>query len=71
MTPWKEKANRIIGELSREAYLKANRKPDGTMRKKHVPYTIPDTARCLVNCLDRNDEITAKTIFQRLAVVGQ
>ena len=64
---WQTKAHRIIGELSRESWRKANMLPNGKLRKRHVPYSIPDVAQRLIECLDRNDEIGAKVIFNLLA----
>lgn len=63
MKPWIVRANRIVSALSRDAYLKANRKPDGTFRKRHVPYTIPQVAVDLVDCIGRDDEHEAKRLM--------
>lgn len=60
---WKDKAHRIIGNLSRQSYLAANRLSNGTMRKRHVPYVIPELAQDLIACLNTNDEHKAKAIF--------
>jgi hypothetical protein len=70
MASWKEKAHRIIGELSAVAYRQANRLPNGTMRKKHVPYSIPAEAAELVDCLNKNDERRAKALFIRQIIQG-
>lgn len=68
MELWKEKANRIIGELCRASYLAANRRADGTMRRKHVPYAVPADAAFLVECLaDPDGEVKAKALFIRHA----
>lgn len=63
MTPWEIKAHAIVARLSLAAWRAANVKRDGTIRKRHVPYTIPDTARDLVEALGRNDEEKIKAIF--------
>lgn len=55
---WQDKAHRIIASLCREAYIAAN-----NGKKRHVPYDVPDTAKRLVECLSRNDELEAKRIF--------
>lgn len=60
---WQEKAHRIIARLARESYLKANTSPGGNLYKKHRPYSLPETARALVDALGRNDEERAKAIF--------
>lgn len=58
---WQDKAQKVIAELSRQSYEQANRLPSGKMRKKHVPYSIPDTAVRLIEALNRNDEHAAKS----------
>lgn len=65
---WREKANRIIGELSLESWRQANVRKDGAVRRKHVPYSVPQLAQVLVECLNKNDEERAKAIFQRLNI---
>lgn len=71
MKPWREKANREIERLCRESYLHMNQYSDGTMRRKHVPYSVPAIAKALVDCLNRDDEETAKAIFVKLACVPE
>lgn len=63
MKPWEEKAHHIIATLCAASWRAANVKADGTRRKRHVPYSVPDTARRLVDALGRDDEETAKAIF--------
>ena len=63
MKPWEEKANRIIARVCLASYRAANVRRDGTRRKRHVPYSVPDVAKRLVEALDRGDEETAKAIF--------
>lgn len=60
---WREKAHRVIGQLAHAAYEKANRLPNGRLRKRHVPYALPEVARALVECLGTDDEARAKGIF--------
>lgn len=55
---WKDKANRIIAALSLEAYKAKN-----LGKKKHEPYTIPETASALIDCLNRDDERAAKSLM--------
>jgi hypothetical protein len=59
---WQDKANRLIADASFDAYTKANKG-----RKRHVPYSIPQYAEDLVECLAFNDEERAKAIFIRHA----
>ena len=61
--PWREKAKWIIATLSKESYERENRLPNGKLRKKHRPYSIPETAEKLLDALNKNDEETAKAIF--------
>lgn len=67
MKPWERKAHAIIAELSAASWRQANILPNGKQRKRHVPYSIPETARALVDALGRNDEHKAKAIFQTIA----
>jgi hypothetical protein len=61
---WRDKAERIIGTLSQQAYHDANAPKHGRpWRKRHVPYSIPQLAKDLVECLNTNDEERAKALF--------
>lgn len=60
---WHDKARLLIGRLSYAAFCQANKLPDGTFRKRHVPYTLPEVVHDLVTCLNTNDEERAKSIF--------
>lgn len=68
---WRDKAEWIIAADAKDAYERANRLPNGRLRKKHMPYTISDRAEQLVKCLGNNDEEAAKAIFQVLAVIPE
>jgi hypothetical protein len=68
---WKDKAHKIIGGLCRESYLKANKLPNGQLRKKHVPYSVPQEAMELVDCLNKNDEERAKQLFMHDYKIGK
>lgn len=65
---WRDKANRIIGELCLSSYLQANTRPDGTRYRKHRPYRVPDDAEMLIRCLAESDEATAKAYFVQRAM---
>lgn len=67
MEPWEQKAHRLIAEMARAAFERANRLPNGQLRKKHVPYTLPNDAVRLVKYLGENDEVGAKALFHELA----
>lgn len=58
-TTWQDKARRLIDTACRQAYVAAN--PPGT--RKHRPYHVPDIARDLIQCLNTDDEHTAKALF--------
>lgn len=64
---WREKASRVIGQLCRDAWYKLNHDKHGKRFKRHRPYTVPDDAQTLVDCLNKNDEETAKALFIRMA----
>lgn len=64
----RDKAHRLIAEECRASYERANRLPNGRLRKRHVPYPVPETAERLVTILGRDDEQAAKAEFIRLAV---
>jgi hypothetical protein len=63
---WRDKANRLIAEMCRESYEHCNRLPNGRLRKRHVPYAVPMRAAQLVECLKRDDEHGAKSLFMLL-----
>ena len=58
MKTWRDKANRLISKLCLEANRAAN-----LGHKKHVPYRVPELAKELVDCLEKNDEHRAKSLF--------
>ncbi len=60
---WHNKAQQIIAALSNASYLEANRLPNGDMRKSHVAYSVPYEAKLLIECLNRDDEETAKSLM--------
>jgi hypothetical protein len=64
--PWITKAHRVIGDLCLDSYRAANRG-----KKCHVPYSVPDDAAELLRCVKQNDEVAAKAIFVRMAVLGE
>lgn len=49
--PWRHRAEKIISELAFAAWEKANRLPNGRIRKMHQPYTVPPFARALTAAL--------------------
>lgn len=63
---WHTKAHSYVAELSQQAWEKANRLPNGRLRKRHVPYRIPDEAAALVDFMGRNDEEGAKALMLNL-----
>lgn len=63
---WQEKAHRLIAADCFAAWRDANT----PRRKQHRPYTVPEQARALVECLASNDEPRAKAIFIHRAEFG-
>lgn len=63
MKTWRDKAHREIARLCFAEWKKLNVKKDGTKYCRHRPYNVPEVAERLVECLNTNDEETAKTIF--------
>lgn len=70
IVPWRDKANRVIAELCRSSFLRANTRSDGKRYKKHQPYVVPPMADLLVQCLNRDDELTAKVLFHQYHLAG-
>ncbi len=60
---WQDKAKEIMGRYAYQAYLQANRLPNGKMRKRHVPYNTPEICQALAKALDEDDEHEAKRLF--------
>ena len=63
MSDWQNKARNLIAAYSAESYRAANFLPNGSKRKRHVPYSIPEIATALVKALDYDDEHEAKRLF--------
>lgn len=61
---WRHKAEDIIAAHCKASYIACNQKPDGKMRRRHVPYSVPEIAKALVAALGRDDEHEAKRLFQ-------
>jgi len=60
---WHAKAHRLIAEMCQASYAHANRKADGTLYRRHRPYSVPALAGELVDCLGANNEEGAKAVF--------
>ena len=56
MKTWRDVADEMIQNMARIAYEKANRLPNGKLRKKYVLYTLPDLACELTQCLGDHDQ---------------
>ncbi len=61
--PWRTKCHELIYKLCRASFLQANQKENGLLYKVTRPYTVPQEAKDLINCLNTNDEVGAKTLF--------
>ena len=60
--PWVKKANALVYALCQKSYMQANYK-NGKKYKKHVPYSVPQEAQDLLDCIQRDDEEGAKAMF--------
>lgn len=73
-TGWEAKVERVIGQLSAQAYRAANTDPSGRRYKRHHPYRVPEEAERLVQLLGSRDrkaaEIEAKEIMEGLRRSG-
>ncbi len=65
------KAHRIIGVLCMASYVKANTRKNGRRYKKHRPYSVPEEAQDIIDCLNRDDEPTLKAIFMERNALGK
>jgi hypothetical protein len=67
MATWEDKAHRLIAKMAMQAYEQSNRLSNGRLRKKHVPYSLPEMAHQLVAILGDHDrasaELHAKQLF--------
>lgn len=63
LLPWEQKAHRIIQNLCRESYNQSNTSASGKKYKKHRPYSVPELAEDLIECLANQDEERAKALF--------
>ena len=63
MQTWRNKANREIARMCAASYRQANTLKSGKLRKRHIPYSVPEVAQDLIDCLNTDDEHRAKSIF--------
>ena len=73
MKTWHDRAKEIIHSLCKQSFLQVNTYKDYSPKddsflgvklyKKHRPYSVPQDALDLLDCLNRNDEHEAKAIF--------
>lgn len=60
---WQDKVHRVISDLCTQSYEQANRRPNGQLRRRHVPYSVPAVAALLIECLESDDEERAKAVM--------
>jgi len=64
---WREKASREIARMCFESWKFVNFNKQGKQYKRHRPYSVPELARELVDCLGNWDQTAgekrAKQIF--------
>ena len=68
MKTWHDKAHELIAAMCMESYRQMN--PVSKKRKKHVQYAVPALAQLLVECLNKNDEERAKSIFMNYDIIA-
>lgn len=62
MKTWRDKALKIVDELCVSAYRQSK------IDKK--PYLVPVDADFLIDCLNRDDEVSAKAHFYRMELLA-
>ena len=60
---WRNKAHTEIAKLCKESHRQANTNKSGKPYKRLRPYSVPELARDLIDCLNTDDEHRAKSIF--------
>ncbi len=61
---WQDKAHRLIYNACSQSYEQAQiSRLTGKRYRSHVPYSVPQFAEDLIDCLNRNDEEKAKALF--------
>ena len=67
---WEHKAEKVIAKLCRLAYNQTNYDKNGKKYKRYRPYSAPEDARILTDCLGMKDrqaaEIRAKETMMDL-----
>lgn len=75
MKTWEDKVERVIGKLSYAAWFDANHDRRGGRDKKHRPYSLPEEAVELVECLGdpnrKRAEHRAKALMEGLRRAGE
>lgn len=56
---WHDNVKKVIAAQAKVAYTKANPKK----AKRYVPYTMPEIAIAMTECLNRDDEHEAKRLL--------
>ena len=56
---WQDNIKKMIAAQAKVAYQKANPKKG----KMHIPYTMPEIAVAMTECLNRDDEKEAKRLM--------
>jgi hypothetical protein len=57
------KAQKLIGDYCKASYEQVNYLKNGRLRKRHVPYSIPEIALALIAALNHDDDYELKRLF--------
>ena len=60
---WRDKANAMVAAECLASYRAANILPNGRLRKRHVPYRVPELSEALIQALNANNEHEVKRLF--------
>lgn len=63
LEPWKQKSHKVIYSLCRQSYEFNNVSKSGRKSSRHIPYSVPQEAQDLIDCLNTNNEEKAKAMF--------
>lgn len=63
MPGWYRTAERLDNDICLDAFEKANRLPNGRLRKRHVPYSVPEYRQALRDAYQSMDELETKRIM--------
>lgn len=63
MRTWHDAVKEAVSVQCAEAYRKANLTNEGKLRRRHVPYRVPELAEEMVKALNNDDEHEGKRLL--------